>query len=328
MPFTGGATPSPERTGGGENNTNVPALQRVYESLAGQRGTAYDQAWPPATAVAAENMALARAITFDLHGGNTRLANEFNPSKATVGGLLPRWEAILGTPPLPGDSQPVRQARVASAFARLGVSNSIQPVVDQVSLALGPLYGGITNFSPPDSSLWPGLNGTAAEITAFSSSLATVAGLVNIPNGAGGLTITLSNCATAANNGSWPIHDWVSTSSVKAANQNGVATDYGVGGSSGSPTIVWSVSGPNTPWTSGVSRIDILALLPTGYYTLNGSSQKVPNAAWWAAVAMLNPILDAMLPAWMVWQVYTNDSAGAMGFLLDEPDMDCEVFGT
>jgi enoyl-CoA hydratase/carnithine racemase len=62
LPFTGGATPSPERYGGGEGNSNVPLLQRVYESIAAGRGSAYDQVWPPSTAVGAENMALARAI--------------------------------------------------------------------------------------------------------------------------------------------------------------------------------------------------------------------------------------------------------------------------
>lgn len=329
MPFTGGATPSPERYGGGTNNTNVPAIQRVYESLASARGTAYDQCWPPASAVAAENMAMARAITFDLHGGNRRLANEFNPGRSTVGGLLPRWEKILGTPPLPGDPQPVRQARVAAAFARLGVGNGISAVVQQVQAALGPLYGGITNFTPPDSALWPGLSGSAASVTAFSSNLATIAGLANVGSNVGGQLITLGNATNAGNDGTLLIHDWVSSSSVKVANPSGVSTDFGIGGTSLAPTITWSISNPLVPWTSMVSQVDILALLPLGYYTLNGSGQKVPNSAWWSAVGMLNPILDAMLPAWMTWQVYINGSGGVMGFVLDDPsNLDVEVFGT
>jgi len=334
MPFTGGATPSPERYGGGENNTDVPALQRVYESIAGARGSAYDQSWPPSTAVGAENFALARAITFDLHGGNIRLANEFNPGKATARGLLPRWEAILGTPPLPGDTEPVRRARVAAAFARVGASNGIQAVVDQIQVALGTsLYGGLTTFAPPDSAIWPGLSGSIfagnpASIVAFSNNLANVTGLVNVPSNVGGASLVLGNCANAGNDGTFLIHDWVFSSSVKVANPSGVAPDYGIGGTSGAPTITWSVLDPSAPWTSMVNQIDILANIPTGYYTLNGSGQKVPNAKWYAAVAALNPILDAMLPAWMSWQVYVNNSGGTSGFLLDEPDLDLEIFSS
>lgn len=268
-------------------------------------------------------MALARAITYDLHGGNRRLANEFNPGMATVGGLLPRWEAILGTPHLYGDTQAVRQARVAAAFGRLGVSNGIQAVVDQVSAALGPLYGGITNFSPPDSALWPGLSGSAASVSSVSGSLATITGLSNVASNAAGQQLTLSNANNAGNNGSFLIHNWISTSSVQIATQTAVAPDSGIGG-----VLNWAVVNPQIPWTSMICQMDILALVPNGYYTTI-SGQNVPNAAWWARVSTLTPILDAMLPAWMTWQVYINNSGGVMGFKLDDPsNLDVEVFGT
>ncbi len=351
MPFTGGATPSPERYGGGEGNTNVPLLQRVYESIAAGRGSAYDQVWPPATAVAAENMALARAIALDLHGGNQRLANQFNPLKSTVGGwsgsantgllpsattggLLPRWETILGTPPNYGDTEPVRRARVAAAFARLGVTNGVQAVIDQISLALGPLYGGLLTFTPPCQSFsphvatiwWPAISGAAAAVTAYSSGLATITGLANVPSSAVGFNLTLGNANNITDNdGLFLIHDWVSSSSVKIANPTATSPDYGVGGSSGAPTITWSITNPSAPFTSTICQLDILALVPAGYYTVVGG-QNVPNAAWYQAIIALNPVLDAMLPAWMTWQVYINNSGATIGFKLDEPNISLEAF--
>jgi hypothetical protein len=347
MPFTGGAVPSPERYGGGENNTNVPVLQRVYESIAAARGSAYDQVWPPATAVAAENFALARAIALDLHGGNKRLANQFNPLKSTVGGwsgsantgllasatsggLLPRWEAILGTPPNYGDTEPVRRARVAAAFARLGVANGVQAVVDQINLALGPLYGGLTTFTPSNStSWWPGLSGNTAGVTLpGTGGLATVTGLVGLPSAVVGQLLTLGNTSSAGNAGTFPIHDYVGPTEVKVANPNYVEPDYGVGGSPGASTMTWAVSNPKAPFMSTVQRLDILALLPAGYYTLvEFGSQKAPNSAWYQAVGALNPVLDAMLPAWVTWCVYINNTAGVLGIKVGEPAIGIEALG-
>src|SRR5271166_6036405 len=116
MPFTGGYSPSPERTGGGDGTSAAPTLQRVFESIAAARGPLYDQT--TGSVVGAENIALARAITFDLYGANRRFANEMNPAYATAAGLLPRWEAILAQPPQPGDTEKVRQIRCAAALAR------------------------------------------------------------------------------------------------------------------------------------------------------------------------------------------------------------------
>lgn len=156
MPFTGGFSPGPERYGGGDGNGSAPLLQRVFESIAAQRGDAYDQTVN--TAVGVENMALARALTFDGYGANTRLANQFLPSKMTADGLLPRWEVILNVPPLPGDTEPVRRARVAAALARIGQPNTHQPIVDALTSALGELFSGTIQYDTPDNavSIWPG----------------------------------------------------------------------------------------------------------------------------------------------------------------------------
>jgi hypothetical protein len=160
MPFTGGASPSPERYGGPDAPGNEPRLQRIYESLCAQHGSAYAQDWPPSTPFGIEMMAYARAICFDVYGASERMANQFIPSKMTVNGLLPRWERIFNVPPLPGDTEPVRRARVAAAFGRLGQPNSHQPVVDALSVLLAPIYTGM-RFTGPNTALqyWPGYPG-------------------------------------------------------------------------------------------------------------------------------------------------------------------------
>jgi hypothetical protein len=171
MPFTGGASPQPERYGGPDAPGQVPRLQRIYESLCAQHGSAYAQDWPPATPFGIEMMAYARAICFDLFGASERMANQFIPSKMTVNGLLPRWERIFNTPPLPGDTEPVRRARVAAAFARLGQPNSHQPVVDALNVVLTPIFTGTIIYDSPNVALtyWPGAANNTSTLPWYSS---------------------------------------------------------------------------------------------------------------------------------------------------------------
>jgi hypothetical protein len=340
VPFTGGAAPSPERYGAGEGNSNVPLVQRVYESVAAARGSAYDQTWPPATAVGAENIAFARALALDGYGGNQRLANNFQPGRMTsIGGLLSRWEKIFDVPPLPGDNDVVRNARVQAAWAKLGLSNATQPVVDAISAALGPVYGGVTYFTPSnDAAIWPGLAGSSALILNATETLADVGGLVGIPSGAAGGWIELGNAANAGNNGCFPIHGWVDSVEVVCLIPSPTAPDYGVGGTIGSPTITWTIGNHFQPaagtvaarvygWTSYINQINILALLPSGYYSTVGGF-RVPNAKWYAALSACNSFLDSVLPAWMTWCVYLLNSTSATGFLLDEPNLDFEILNS
>jgi hypothetical protein len=164
MPFSGGASPQPERYGGPDAPGNEPRLQRIYESLCAQHGSAYAQDWPPATPFGIEMMAYARAICFDLFGASERMANQFIPSKMTANGLLPRWERIFNVPPLPDDTEPVRRARVAAAFGRLGQPNSHQPVVDALNIALAPIFTGLMLYQSPNTALkyWPGAGNATA----------------------------------------------------------------------------------------------------------------------------------------------------------------------
>ena len=148
---TGGLAPGPWRTGGA-----VPRLKRVIESLESQRGTAY--ATGPGTTVYAENMAYARAIDRDVHGANERVANCMIPAKMTVAsGVIPRWERIFRLYAAPGDSDQTRRKRIAAAFARISQPNTYQSILDQVTVALGPAFVGITHQDPPNAlTWWPG----------------------------------------------------------------------------------------------------------------------------------------------------------------------------
>lgn len=189
MPFTGGGSPGPERYGGGENNTDVPRLQRIYESLCAQHGSAYAQDWPPATPFGIEQMAYARAICFDLYGAAERMANQTNPQKMTADGLLPRWEKIFSVPAAPGDAEPTRRARVANAFGRLGSPNTHQPIVDVLSAALGPLFGGVILYTSPNSAVtwWPGYvsggGGVSTPTQPWSSQIDQIDVQLSIPAG-------------------------------------------------------------------------------------------------------------------------------------------------
>lgn len=319
MPSTGGACPSPERYGGGEgSNSNVPLLQRIYETYSRARGSAYAQEWPPTTAVGIENMAVARALTFDGWGTNARLSNECNPAKATAAGLLPRWERILNCPPNPGDPEVVRRARCGARFAQFGVASLPQVIIDVLTAALGPLLVGLTHFDETNAtSWWPGLAGTGATVTAFAGNVATITGLTGAPTSAPGNLLTASGFANPGNNGVFTIKQWLSPTSVTVLNPSGVTPDAGG---------VWALTNPATPWTSTVCHLDVhVTQNVSGYFTVQGGLN-VPNAAFYAAVAQIGPVLDQMLPSHMTWDWYIFGQSGAAGWYCDEPDLDTEIF--
>jgi hypothetical protein len=78
--------------------------------------------------------------------------------------------------------------------------------------------------------------GAAASITAASAGLQTITGLTNMSAGSVGNYLVISGAATAANNGSYLITNFISSSSVKIANAAGLATDANNG------TIGWRES--------------------------------------------------------------------------------------
>ena len=165
--------------------------------------------------VGAENIAYARAITFDLFGANQRNANQVNPAYATADALLPRWEAILNQPPQPGDTESVRAARCAAAIGRFGRTNSSQPIIDVLVATLGSLFVGLMLFTPANALVWwPGYGGAAAAVSSVAGNKVTVTGLTNVPTAAPGAYLTLSNCTHAGNDGTFPIQSRVSATSV------------------------------------------------------------------------------------------------------------------
>jgi hypothetical protein len=327
MPFTGGACPSPERYGGGEGLGNKPLLQVVWESIAAARGSAYDQQWPPTTAVGYENMAIARAVCFDGYGANARLANNFQPGKMTATGLLPRWETVFGTPPNPGDPDSVRRARILAAWAKLGAANAIQQVFDVLRSTLGSLYTGIVQYTPTSGfAWWPGFTGSAASVTSTGPAQAsgvTVSGEPQIPTPTYGQSLVLSNCATAANNGTFEVNSGLSGGVLTYINAAAVSPDYGVGGTAGVPTVQWSLVNPTAPWLSTIAQLSIQLNVPAGYGTALS-----PNALWWATVATCRAALDQLLPAWMTFDFFVLDSAGVQAFKLDENNLDLEALGS
>ena len=267
-------------------------------------------------------MALARALAFDLYGTNARFANEANPSTATVAGLLPRWEVILGCPPNPGDAQPTRQARCGAALLRFGRPNNSQPVIDALTTTLGPLFVGLTLFTPASALVWwPAYGGSAAAVTQVSGNLARVEGLTNVPTAAPGALLVLGNASHAGNDGTFPVKSWLSPSSVVVVNNGSpAAPDYGIGGSSGGATIAWTMPNPAAPFLSTVAHVDVL-VNPTatpGYVNPDGSL----NGKFFQAVAQVNPLLDLLLPADCDFAWYVLGAGGTIGWYLDQPDLD------
>jgi hypothetical protein len=312
------------RTGGGDAGSAAPLLQRVFESIAAARGKPFDQTLQ--SAVGAENMALARAITFDLYGANVRFANEMSPATATVDGLLPRWEKILGQPPLPGDAQQVRQARCAAALARFGVPNTAQPITDALTAVLGPLFVGLTLFTPANALVWwPGYGGSAAYVASVSGNQVTIAGLTAVPVAAPGKQLVMGNAINAGNDGSFLIQSRVSPTSVVVINNGSpVATDYGIGGVPAAPTIAWTMPNPVSPFMSTVAHVDVLVnpAAVAGYLNQDGTL----NGKFFAAVNASNPVLDIMLPADCTFDWYILGQGGATGWLLDQPNLDLLTF--
>jgi hypothetical protein len=334
VPFTGGASPGPERTGGGEGiDSNVPLVQRIYETISRGRGSAYDQSWPPTTAVGIENLATARMLAFDGWGTNQRLANECNPSKATVGGLLPRWEVVLNCPPNYGDTQPVRQARCGAKFALWGKASISQVVLDAITTALGPILVGVVHRDPIGAgaqdalSWWPGIQGVAGAVTSITGGNIVVFQEfedIFLPTAAPGATLTLANCSNTANNGSFQVKTWISGTTLTFPNPGSpVAPDYGVGGTALLPTVKWSLDSPLTPWMSTVDTIEVqVTATVTGYSNVDGT----PNALFYQTVGGMVAVLDGILPAWMAVNWWIASSHGGIGFYLDEQNLDCEAF--
>lgn len=330
MPFSGGWSPNPERYGGGDGGGSEPLVKRIYESLSAQRGSAYTA--NPNSIVGVEMMAYARSIAYDGWGVNARLANSFIPSRMTAAtGMLQRWEAIFAVPPLPGDTEPIRRARVAAAWAKLGVSNAIQPVIDALQAAIGPIYVGIVHqnianavsFTNGISSVVatgtapPGVTFSGVPLDNFQIQLDITTG-----GGVGAAAFKLSDDGGLT----FPVTGAIAAPSVHltvGAVDTGISANFPAG--SYATDNVYKVTVlPSQLWTSTLAHVEVQVTYgAAGYHNVDGT----PNAAFYALAAEIGPILDEMLPAWATYSWFVASSHGSIGFFLDEKNLDLEAFG-
>jgi hypothetical protein len=331
VPFTGGWSPSPEKTGAGLFGRSPPLLQRVFESIAAQRGSAYDQTLT--TAVGVENLAYARAITYDVHEASRRLANEF--IAATGAGLLPRWEKIFNVPPAPGDTETVRRARVAAAWLRIGAANPEQAVSDALTAALGSLFVSLehqdtSNYLSYQAGITPvvATGTTPPTVTITGTPLFAANPYIAITTGGalgtalfkwginGGASFLQTGETTAA---SYPL--------TYGLTVTGLTASFSSVGSYAVNNTYSMYCDPAVPWMSTIRLIGVLLTIPNGYQ-VGAIGSNIPNAAWYAAVGANRPILDLILPADCTYNAYIHDSAGNIGFLLDDPsNLDNCAFG-
>ena len=132
MPY-GGHFPYPRRFGGGR-----PRLRIVHDALNAARGSALD-ASNSSTVAWVENMAHARAITFDGFGTNERLSLQWDPDRMTA--FLPRWEKILGITPAPNAPEKTRRDEVRKRFRRFIEAASLHSrLTARLQQELGELF--------------------------------------------------------------------------------------------------------------------------------------------------------------------------------------------
>lgn len=118
---------------------------------------------------------------------------------------------------------------LVSTILEVTLSQAIRRTSCVMTSAFGPTY--------PLGTLVAWLGGGAfASLTTFASPKVTVTGLNHVTPDLVGTQITISGAATGANNGTFQITDYVSTTSLKFANTGGVAPDANNGG------ITWSLS--------------------------------------------------------------------------------------
>jgi hypothetical protein len=322
MPFVGGHSPFPERTGGGDAGNSVPRLQRIIETLEAARGKPFDAT--QSTLVGAENMAYAVAIDQDGYGANERFACEMNPATSTVLGLLPRWETIFNTPPLYGDSQAVRQGRVKAAMLRFTQENNSLGTTNALTALFGALFTSLTLTTPGEANTWwPGLFGNTGKITGALGNIYTFQNLASVPTDAPGNLIKITNSAT--NNGTYPIKNWVLSTEVTFVNASlGTSPDYGIGGTSGAPTLGWTLINPRRPFTSTLAHL--LALLNPSAVAGMLNADGTLAAKFFAVANQLNTVLDLLSPADETFDWYVNSSHGAIGWYLDEQNLDVLAF--
>jgi hypothetical protein len=329
MPSTGG-TAQWERSGGGEPGAgHKPLIRLVYESLAAQMGSAYDQSWPPATPFAMETFAMAKAIAYDVHGANKRLANSFLPTKATAAtGMLQRWERIFGKPPLPGDTEVVRRARIVAAWLAFVTTNAQQSIVDALSTALGPIYVGLFHLNAGNATIYVnGVSNTVATVPGGSPTGVTITGT---PAGVYQLYFKITSTGGlgagqfewSTNAGGTFVQTGRTLTSSFVLGTTGLTASFPAGTYTNGDSYLTQAS-PLIPWASNLAYVGVqVTQTVPGYHNTDGS----PNQAFYNAVGNVMTILDSALPAWTLFDWFVTATGTQSGFFLDQPDLDLEIF--
>jgi len=125
----GGLSPFPLRFGGGNRR-----LQRIVESLAKARGTAYDVTQP--SNLYPNIMATARLLNASW-ATNASLGFLWDAARTPA---LARWEAMLALPVSATDTEQDRRNRLAAVFAKIGQAVTENSLSVQLQAALGPVF--------------------------------------------------------------------------------------------------------------------------------------------------------------------------------------------
>lgn len=295
MPYVGGWA-VPERYGSGEGSSDAPLLSRIFESLAAQRGDSYDQTTQ--SIVGIENMAVARALTFDGWGANQRLVNGFFPSTMTsASGMLPRWERIFSLLAAPGDSEPLRRSRVAAKWAAIGQPNTQQPISDALTAALGPTFVAITHRTLQKANSFVG--GITQPVPGGAhASTAPVVTLTGTPLGIYQIQIQITtNGVVGGAAFEWSTNSglsWNATGVTVAASVVLTGTGLTALFSAGSYDTQMSYGGlarPGIQWASSLAHLGVQLnqLLPGYYSTTQPLIGNVSNSAGLIKVTTASP---------------------------------------
>ncbi len=176
--------------------------------------------------------------------------NTPNPGDLTITGVgMANVEAFNATTVHVTNPTTGQFVRVQQKVIQATLSGGTQGVVTATSIVIpASLLGGATGFGSVVGNtvelqyrtLANTNYGTAANITAVADGISTLTGLTNMNAAMVGNKITLSNCATPGNNGTFFITAFISAASVQIANAN----LYPLAPDANNGSIRWSVPPP------------------------------------------------------------------------------------
>jgi hypothetical protein len=279
-------------------------------------------------------MAFARCIVFDGVGQNDRLSYAFQPATMQDPNLS-RWEKIFAIPGvLPTDPPPTRRARVAAAFKRFASGNATQQVSDAMAGILGASYTGLVTQTPGNALSFINGIGNVTVNAAGGGTYGIIPSVTGTPDIARIINVTLTG------SGGYGIgtYSWVSVGTGTSG--SGTVQANNILGTTGLTLVLASTNtydsgdvitfqvDPLLLWWSTIAMVGVCFPFTSPFYEIGSGLTGYPNSAWWNLVGAAKSALDSMLPGWATFNVIAQTS-GALGFFLDQPDLDglC-AFGT